>query len=206
MRIILCGLALFMAMGLLTACQDGRSIKTHSVPKEVTQPSSSMSSPHGSMPPDGSLLGNQAPQGHGTLSWKTPQDWQEKPSSSSIRLASFMAPGKDGNPDNSADVSIVILAGQAGGVIANVNRWREQVGLGPLNEGELEKVSQRAKGALGPFTWFKIINEANPGAAIFVASIAMADQVVFVKMAGSEETLVYNQQKFVSLCQSLAKR
>ncbi|MBI2336158.1 MAG: hypothetical protein HYU97_05295 [Deltaproteobacteria bacterium] len=204
MRIILCGLALSVAMGLLTACQDGRSVKTHSVPKEV-QPPTSMSSPHGQSSPELTISQGQA-QGHGTLHWKTPQDWQEKPSSSSIRLASFMAPGKDGNPDSAADVSIVVLAGQAGGVIANVNRWREQVGLGPLNEGELEKVTQRAKGALGPFAWFKIINDANPSAAIFVASIAMADQVVFVKMAGPEETLVYNQSKFVSLCQSLAKR
>ena len=41
-----------------------------------------------------------------------------------------------------ADVSVIPLPGMAGRDIDNVNRWRGQVGLAPVSEGELGKLAE----------------------------------------------------------------
>ena len=69
-----------------------------------------------------------------------PAGWQEKPPTQ-MRLASFLIVenGKQ------ADVSVVPLGGTGGGDIANVNRWRGQVGLQPLSDDDLQKVVEAVK-------------------------------------------------------------
>jgi hypothetical protein len=61
------------------------------------------------------------------LQYTLPAGWQEKPLSP-MRLASFKAIGPNGKE---ADISVVSLPGIAGGLLANVNRWRGQVQLAP---------------------------------------------------------------------------
>ncbi|HVY61478.1 MAG TPA: hypothetical protein VHF22_07480, partial [Planctomycetota bacterium] len=68
--------------------------------------------------------------GQGALAFDTPAGWEAKPDSSGMRLGSF---GVAGHPD--ADCSIIVLPGGAGGVLANVDRWRKQMGLPPLEPG-----------------------------------------------------------------------
>ncbi|MBI5630720.1 MAG: hypothetical protein HY921_07540 [Elusimicrobia bacterium] len=71
-------------------------------------------------------------------SWKVPEGWKQKPSLG-LRLASFSIP----HPAGEAELSIVVLSGEAGGELANVNRWRGQMGLAPLSAEELPKSSRR---------------------------------------------------------------
>ena len=54
-----------------------------------------------------------------------PSGWRKGPASS-IRSASFVVVGSGGSM---ADVSLVILPGQAGGLLRFVNQWRAQLGL-----------------------------------------------------------------------------
>src|SRR4051812_8451045 len=62
-----------------------------------------------------------------------PAGWQAAPPGE-MRVASYRVKGKDGKM---ADVSVIPLPGMAGRDIDNVNRWRGQVGLAPVSEGEL---------------------------------------------------------------------
>ena len=51
-----------------------------------------------------------------------------------MRYASFSVSGKD---DEKIDISIVTFPGEGGSNADNVNRWRQQIGLAPLDDKEI---------------------------------------------------------------------
>jgi hypothetical protein len=63
------------------------------------------------------------------VKWKTPEGWTEVPPSS-MRYASFSAPAEDGGK---IDISIVTFPGDGGSDADNINRWRGQMGLAPVD-------------------------------------------------------------------------
>jgi len=63
------------------------------------------------------------------IKWKTPDGWTEVPPSS-MRYASFSAPADEGGK---IDISIVTFPGDGGSDADNINRWRGQMGLGPVD-------------------------------------------------------------------------
>jgi hypothetical protein len=69
--------------------------------------------------------------------WTVPAGWQEG-QSSAMRRATFALKGDDGQ---AAEVAVSSLPGDAGGLLANVNRWRSQFGLGPLTPDQVAAVT-----------------------------------------------------------------
>jgi hypothetical protein len=63
------------------------------------------------------------------IRWKKPETWTEVPPSS-MRYASFSAPAGDGGK---IDISVVTFPGDGGSDTDNVNRWRGQIGLAPID-------------------------------------------------------------------------
>src|SRR5215472_3790013 len=63
------------------------------------------------------------------IKWTTPEGWAEVPPSS-MRYASFSAPAEDGGK---IDISVVTFPGDGGSDADNVNRWRGQMGLAPVD-------------------------------------------------------------------------
>jgi hypothetical protein len=63
------------------------------------------------------------------IKWTTPGGWTEVPPSS-MRYASFSALAEDGGK---IDISIVTFPGDGGSDADNINRWRGQMGLGPVD-------------------------------------------------------------------------
>ena len=63
------------------------------------------------------------------ISYTVPDGWSEKAPSRMV-LASFQA-GEP--PQTLADMSVSSFPGDVGGQLANINRWRRQVGLGPID-------------------------------------------------------------------------
>jgi hypothetical protein len=63
------------------------------------------------------------------IKWQTPEGWTEVPPSS-MRYASFSAPAEDGGK---IDISVVTFPGDGGSDADNVNRWRGQIGLAPID-------------------------------------------------------------------------
>jgi hypothetical protein len=68
--------------------------------------------------------------------WKAPAEWKEIPGSG-MRFASF----EMGPPESPLVMTVIPLdkAGQTASVSANVQRWREQMGLAPVEEGQVSK-------------------------------------------------------------------
>ncbi len=67
------------------------------------------------------------------LAFDPPTGWTES-EGSAFRIASYQIEMEGFAP---ADFSITSFPGEAGGLAANVNRWRQQLGLGPWNEAQV---------------------------------------------------------------------
>ncbi len=66
-------------------------------------------------------------------SWQVPPDWQAVTAPQMV-LQKWTAAASGG----SADVTVSVFPGDTGGMTANLNRWRAQVGLAPAPEAELQ--------------------------------------------------------------------
>src|SRR3712207_6238622 len=67
-----------------------------------------------------------------TIQYKLPEGWTASPEARQMRHATILTPGK-------TEVVVTVFPGNVGGDLANVNRWRTQVGLEGIQQGDLEK-------------------------------------------------------------------
>ncbi|MCG3204711.1 MAG: hypothetical protein KCHDKBKB_01427 [Elusimicrobia bacterium] len=143
-------------------------------------------------------------QSHREIEWTTPSGWKEQPPSS-MRVASFLITSSDGRE---ADVSVIPLSGEAGGDLPNINRWRDQLKLGPLSEGELETQSQivqvgKRKMRLVNFVSEYPLIKDQYKQRILAAIFHQGSQSWFFKMMG-EDVLVQNSKPaFIQFLSSL---
>ena len=91
--------------------------------------------------------GLPAPDNSGlpALQYTLPAGWEKK-ALSAMRVASFGI-SQDGKQ---ADISVIPLGGMAGDDLANVNRWRGQVGLGALAETDFPSSRKKSRSATQP--------------------------------------------------------
>ena len=71
--------------------------------------------------------------------WMVPSDWKLDETPRQMRIATYMAPTSEGDQE----VAVTRFPGRVGGELANINRWRGQMGLSPINESELEENIER---------------------------------------------------------------
>jgi hypothetical protein len=77
------------------------------------------------------------------VEWNVPEGWQEEPGNQ-VRYATLRVAG--------AELSVTSFEGQAGTLLANVNRWRGQIGLADVQEDELGRLTSETKVDGGPAT------------------------------------------------------
>jgi len=126
-----------------------------------------------------------------------PEGWTPVPPGQ-MRVASFAVKGADGKQ---ADVSVIPLPGAAGGVTANVNRWRGQVGLPPATETEIQKLAEPIKISGQPAELYDLAgtNASNGGAIRILASIQNRDGMAwFFKMTGDANLVAQQKSAFIS--------
>lgn len=111
---------LVLALSALLACND-EDIHAYRVPKDG-QSSSPIPAP--------SAPSEAAQQG---VTWTLPADWSQIPGERPMRIATFRA----GAGETAPEVSVSAFPGDAGGLLANINRWRGQIGLDPLDAASL---------------------------------------------------------------------
>ncbi len=136
--------------------------------------------------------------------WELPEGWSEDASrgSSSMRLASFLV--RVGGAEGTC--SIVELAGEGGGLAANVNRWRGQIGLPTASEEEIAQAMEAFEGFMGEIRSCELVNPNQPGAA-FIAAILPRDSVtVFVKLGAKAEALPALRDSFKAFSVSIRPR
>jgi len=139
--------------------------------------------------------------GQPKLKYVLPGGWKEKPLTQ-LRVASFDV-SENGK---SADVSVIPLGSMAGGDLANVNRWRGQVGLPPITDDDLAKSAESVTITGRPSGLYDIAG-TSPGSGeeerILAAILHGDDATWFFKMSG-DPGLVENQKtNFIAFLKSL---
>jgi hypothetical protein len=132
--------------------------------------------------------------------WTVPANWQSVPPAQFL-LAQYSITGTDGTE---AEVNVAELNGSGGGVLANVNRWRGQIGLEPVAEDGLDKLSTTMNAAGGRATLVDMTgSNANGQPVRLVAAIVpMGDETWFYKLMGDEKVVASQKDAFTKFVQT----
>jgi len=181
-------------IGLLAGCRRDDQIQTYTAPKDNQPPPP----PSQSQPAPGmSMMGADAsavPVNSAPIHWTTPPGWKEMPPTS-IRLGNFVVPGPG---DKKAEVTITSFPGDVGGALANVNRWRREVGLADIAENEI--VSEKA---VVDSNEGKLYEMAGATERTVVAMIPRAGASWFFKMRGDSEVVAGAKPAFLEFLKSV---
>jgi hypothetical protein len=192
-------LSVFLLGLLLSAC--GRDdTKSYRVPKEApAMPQAGLPAGHPDISAGGPAAAPDAPP---RLSWTKPEGWNEAPPGQ-MRAASFNVKADDGKQ---ADVSVIPLPGAAGGDLANVNRWRGQVGLAPLSAEELAKTAETVEIAGQPAQLYDVAGAASGSGdpTRILGVIQQRDGMAwFFKMTGNDPLVAKEKSAFVAFLKSV---
>jgi hypothetical protein len=130
------------------------------------------------------------------IKWELPSGWGEGPPST-MRYASFAATEDNGEK---VDISIVTFPGDGGSDLDNVNRWRQQIGLAAVDEGELSSIIAPFQGKQITFSTADVIG---PDSRTLAAWVRREGRSWFFKLSGPKDAVEKEKPKFVKFLQSV---
>ena len=95
------------------------------------------------------------------------------------------------------------LPGDAGGELANVNRWRGQIGLAPIDEGRLAAARQSVKAHVGAVIAYDFTGEGTRRSRLVVGLIKVGCATWYFKLMGDEKAVGKNKPAFNNLLKGL---
>ena len=104
--------------------------------------------------------------------------------------------------DDKLTISLILLAGDGGGIVPNINRWRGQLGLEPQLLPEIESSMVDHEGELGTYKIINIVNNQN-NTAFLAAIIPLGEQTLFAKLSVDVSGIAEVESDFVEFCSSI---
>lgn len=110
------------------------------------------------------------------IAYKAPKGWQEEKAGQFVTARFRVGHGED-----AVAVTVTALAGQGGGIAANVNRWRGQAGLKSLEDDEAKKAVRPAKvdGVAG-----HTFDASGEKVRVVVTFVKVGDSTWYFRMSG----------------------
>jgi hypothetical protein len=127
-----------ITLAALMGCERDDAIAIYDAPKDpppATAPAmmalADVNNPHGVDP--------HAGHGHSAdaLAWDAPQSWKQQPAGE-MRFAVYQL-----HDDPPVQLTVIPLGRESGDLLANVNRWEQQVGLPPTPADKLDTVTKK---------------------------------------------------------------
>jgi hypothetical protein len=150
--------------------------------------------------------GEGAESGSAKLTWNLPDGWKELPSTS------MREPNLRFGENDEGECYVTRLSGGAGGLGANINRWRKQMNVPDLTEEEVAALPKKTLFGQ-PATFISIDGTfSGMGGAgkenyrLNGLILNVADSMVTVKMTGPKVLVSENEGKFKAFCASLVLR
>ncbi|MGV3661309.1 MAG: hypothetical protein ACO1TE_14065 [Prosthecobacter sp.] len=141
------------------------------------------------------------------LTWTVPEGWSESatPDASGMRLVDLRF-----GPNQEGECYISLMPGPAGGLEANVNRWRTQMGQAPYTPDEIAKLEKKPffnRDATfvafdGDFKGFGA-EQAQTGYRLLGLIHSAEQATIFVKLTGPKALVEQNSAAFDAFCQSI---
>ncbi len=154
---------------------------------------------HGTAPGEGITPPKEAavvPAGDGPVTWQLPDGWAMG-KGSSARYATIAVTGADGAK---GELAITHFPGDVGGDLANVNRWRGQIGLGPIDQAALAPSVTQV--TAGPKT-IKLIDVTGPQNRCAAGWVSHGGETWFFKFTGPDALVGAEKAKFTAFLESI---
>lgn len=157
-------------------------------------------------PNDGSSVpasaSTAAPTSEGKPKWDVPAGWREAPGGQFL-VTKFNLTGEG---SGRADVNISMSAGDGGGLLANVNRWRQQLGLPATSEAELAGSIKSIETTGGKASLVELNGtDARTGqpARVIGAIVPRSGQTWFYKLMGDSKLVETQKEAFTKFVQTV---
>jgi hypothetical protein len=141
------------------------------------------------------------PKPNAALAWTLPKGWSQEVAGG-MRYATLRPPA---TVPGKVDVSVVVLPGPAGGELANVNRWRGQIGLPPIGDGELAAARKKLRSPAGELALYDFTSEGEKKSRMVAALAEVDGSTWFLKLAGDAEPVATVRPDFLKLLESLRR-
>lgn len=172
---------------LLVACSND-DVRVYSVPKGsetiagVNAPERGPAATTTEQPPAAAAQASPADVAD-RPAWTLPEGWQESTVEVPMRYTTFVAEG----PDGDAEIAVTRFPGDVGGTHANVNRWREQIGLSAVSHEELDALLETFE---NPGFSGYLVHLRGPVRHLIACGIhePAADRTWFVRLIADEAT------------------
>ncbi len=179
--------------------QGATALPASHPPIDGAMPALPAGHPDISMPPSAS----GAISSEGKPNWQVPSAWKEIPGGPFL-VAKFAIAGDGGAQ---AAVNVSMSAGEGGGLLANVNRWREQqLKLSPVDESELGKLATTVDVAGGKAAFLDMAGtDAKSGQPVRLvgAMVPQAGQTWFYKLMGDAKLVGGQKDAFTKFVQTV---
>jgi hypothetical protein len=139
---------------------------------------------------------------NGEPNWNPPSTWNVTQPSPMV-VKSFSVAGDNGQK---ARVAISVFPGDVGGTFANVNRWRTQLGLAPIEQGELSHTTQSLPVEGGGAVLVDLTNpnaQAGSPTRLVAAIVPHNGSTWFYKLVGDESVVAREKEGFVKFVQTV---
>lgn len=129
------------------------------------------------------------------LGWNVPSQWRQL-QAGQMQIAKFAVPERGGA---TAEVFVSIFPNDTGGLLANVNRWRKEIGLAPAEESDLGKVVS----ALDPaHPDAKLVDMTSNNRRLIAAIVPRGGSYWFYKLRGEAAAVTPEKEAFVAFVKS----
>ena len=135
--------------------------------------------------------------GDGSLAWQVPSGWVLQPSASSMRYATFSISGADGAK---GELAVTHFPGNVGGDLENVNRWRTQVSLPPVDQAGMAALVTTVQA--GPKT-ISIIDVTGAQSRLAAGWTKHGADTWFFKLTGPDALVGAEKAKFTAFLESV---
>ena len=125
--------------------------------------------------------------------WTKPDSWAAKPPTS-MRLGNFTA----GN--GQAEITVMSFPGDVGGLLANVNRWREQSGLPPVDAVGLAEATSQQTLSGTPATLVEAIGDKTGSISVYHP---VDGQTWVYKISGPSAVVTTEKGSFMEFIKSI---
>jgi len=137
------------------------------------------------------------------LTWKAPAHWKAKPAGA-VRKGSYAVLGSAGTE---ADMAVTAFPGDTGGLVANVNRWRAQVGLEPQSAAQIEASIQHVDLSSLHSDVVELAGKSGDAPVRLLGAIVPHQgQTWFFKMTGPDALVAAEKPAFMAFLQTIAPR
>lgn len=197
---------LALLFAILAGCRDN-SVKAYRVPKEkapeLPPAASATANDTNAPPPDmgGTMATTPVATAAGDgLTWTAPAGWEAR-QGSAMRKATYVITGDAGA---TAELAVTAFPGDVGGDLANVNRWRGQLGLPPISAAELPAALQRFES-----NGFKIAvadlaaSSGNPPTRVLGGIVPFSGSTWFFKLTGPAPLIEREKSAFIDFLKTI---